>query len=219
MPYPMVHMVIAYKILEKSDRIKEPGDFILGSVAPDAVHFHNPYEVHRKEISHLWDCGPRWGVTTESERWKSNICGFWEQHKKDDNRDFIAGYCVHILTDWMNDRTIWAPFRERILQGEDYDKVYAQSRYREEGYGFDQWLNQTSSYTGEIWELLLRSRVYEVEGKILAEDLMRQKQSILTEQFKQEIKYDIRNYHYCSQEAMTAYMAECVDTIEELIRL
>ena len=59
--------------------------------------------------SHLWDCGPRWGITLDSGKWKRNVLDFWNMHKTDPNRDYIAGYCVHILTDWLNDIKIWSP--------------------------------------------------------------------------------------------------------------
>ncbi len=55
MSYPMVHLKIAYGLLVRDDgeRIKRSGDFLLGSVAPDAVHFHDSYDVSLKERSHI----------------------------------------------------------------------------------------------------------------------------------------------------------------------
>lgn len=219
MPYPMIHMETAYRVLGKCNWIKEQGDFILGSVAPDAVHFHEHYDVHLKEISHLWDCGPKWGITMDSNRWRDAICGFWMQHKNDENRDFIAGYCTHLLTDWLNDRRMWAPFRMRIVRGEAYDEVYGQSEYREEAHGYDQWLHQASADSGAIWELLAKSRVYGLDGMILAKDLLRQKQSILTEQFIGEKEYDVSQYHYYTHEVISSFIEECVERIEEYINI
>lgn len=215
MPYPMIHMETAYQFLNQCDRIEQKGDFILGSVAPDAVHFHEPYDYRIKEVSHLWNgCGPKWGVTLDSQRWKDNVCRFWEQHKEDENRDFIAGYCVHLLTDWLNDRRMWAPFRIRIVQGENYDEVYSQSAYREEAYGFDQWLYQTSTHAEEIWELLKNSHVYGIDGYILAEDLMCQKESLLNEQYIHKNIYDISHYQHYTQEVISSFIEECLDMIK-----
>ncbi|MDE7359774.1 MAG: hypothetical protein K2N39_10185, partial [Lachnospiraceae bacterium] len=80
MSYPMVHLKIAYNLLTKCGDtcIGQPGDFLLGSVAPDAVHFHNGYDVSLKEKSHLWKFGPRWGVTLDSEGWLETIRRFWK---------------------------------------------------------------------------------------------------------------------------------------------
>ncbi|MCM1211366.1 MAG: hypothetical protein NC318_07165 [Blautia sp.] len=218
MPYPMIHMETAYRLLERYDWIEEKGDFILGSVAPDAVHFHEPYDYRIKEVSHLWDgCGPKWGVTLDSPKWKDNIRRFWEQRRDAENRDFLAGYCVHLLTDWLNNRRMWAPFRIRIVQGEDYDKVYAQSAYREEAYGFDQWLHQTSAHTEEIWKLLAEGHVYGIDGYILKEDLARQKTSLLTEQYADKKPYDISAYKHYTEEVIMSYIEECIDVIGEVI--
>ena len=217
MPYPMVHLETAYQLAGQFDWIEKPGDFLLGSVAPDAVHFHENYDVHQKEISHIWDCGPIWGVTLESEKWLNNICIFWKQHKKDAERDFIAGYCVHLFTDWMNDLRMWAPFRERIVAGADYGKIYENSKYREEAYGFDQWLYQTNAHTAEIWKLLSEGQVYELSGYILAEDLARQKQSLLTEQYAGKKDYDIGAYEYFTKEVIDSFIAECIEVITKEI--
>lgn len=103
MSYAMVHLEVAYRLLDKYEWVSKYGDFLLGAVAPDAVHFHENYSVQLKEHSHLWNCGPRWGITIDSDKWKRNVLKFWEEHREDYNRDFIAGYCVHILTDWLND--------------------------------------------------------------------------------------------------------------------
>lgn len=217
MPYPMVHLETAYQLSGQFDWIEKPGDFLLGSVAPDAVHFHENYDVHQKEISHIWDCGPIWGVTLESEKWINNIRIFWKQHRKDAERDFIAGYCVHLLTDWMNDLRMWAPFRERIVAGADYGQIYENSKYREEAYGFDKWMYQSNAHTAEIRKLLSEGQVYGLPGYILAEDLARQKQSLLTEQYAGKKDYDISAYEYFTKEVIDSFIAECIEVITKEI--
>ncbi len=82
--------------------IERPGDFLLGSAAPDAVHFHDGYQVSLKEKSHLWEFGSRWGITLNSEGWLEAIRKFWEKNQSVENRDFMVGYCAHLLTDWEN---------------------------------------------------------------------------------------------------------------------
>ena len=124
MAYSMIHLEVAYRLLNKWDWIKNPGDFLVGAVAPDAVHFCEDYQVQMKEKSHIWDCGPRWGITEDSNKWESNVMRFWEENKGADNRDFIAGYCVHILTDIQNDIKIWRPFRQMNLEGTNVEEVY-----------------------------------------------------------------------------------------------
>ena len=214
MPYPMIHLEVAYRLSEQYDRIEKKGDFLLGSVAPDAVHFHENYDVHNKEISHVWNCGPIWGVTMESEKWKDNIRAFWKQNKDDPKRDFIAGYCVHLYTDWLNDLRMWSPFRIKIVQGGDYEEVYSQSKYREEGDGFDKWLYRNGAHTKEIWEHLSEGQIYDLPGYILAEDLARQKESLLTVQYADEKDYDISKYEYYTKEIIDPFIEESVELIK-----
>ena len=49
MAYSMVHLEIAYRLLDKFDWIRKPGDFLLGALAPDSVHFIENYHYHLKE--------------------------------------------------------------------------------------------------------------------------------------------------------------------------
>lgn len=217
MSYPMVHLKVAYGLLARYDggRVERPGDFLLGAVAPDAVHFRDNYDVSLKEKSHLWKFGPRWGVTLESEDWLDAICKFWKENRDVENRDFMAGYCTHLLTDWENDRCIWTPFRERAMQGADFDEVYGQ--YAAEAYGFDQWLYQSGKESREIWRLLEQGQVCGVNGCIRKEDLARQKQSLLNEQFTGKAAVDVSGYRFCTREVMEAFVERCVERIQEHI--
>lgn len=217
MSYAMVHLEVAYRLLNKYDWIVKKGDFMLGAVAPDAVHFHDEYKVSLKEQSHLWDCGPKWGVTLYSDRWKGNILKFWEEHKGDENRDFIAGYCVHILTDWLNDLRIWSPFKKENMEGDNVEEIY--HIYGQEAYGSDQWLFWHGDNSGEIWKLLPEGQPFTIPGCIMKEDIERQKKYILIEQYKDREQVDISGYHYCTKDIMCAFMDECVEVIAELLHL
>ncbi|MBQ6993167.1 MAG: hypothetical protein IJN64_01565 [Lachnospiraceae bacterium] len=215
MAYQMIHLEIAYRLLEKFTWIVKREDFLLGAIAPDAVHFHDKYEVCLKEQSHLWNCGPKWGITLESEKWEKNVLAFWGEHKKDDNKDFIAGYCVHILTDWLNDIRIWSPFRNANIKGDKVEEIY--HMYQKEAIGSDQWLYQNSSNTEKIMELLSQSKAHSITGCIEKDDIERQKKHILTEQYKDIESQDINGYCYCSKEIIMSFIEECVEKISEMI--
>lgn len=212
MSYPMVHMEIAYRLLGRFDWLENRGDFLLGAVAPDSVHFREGYHPRMKEASHLWNCGPQWGTTTDSPGWKRNVATFWELHKADENRDFFAGYCAHILTDWLNDVRIWSPFRQEIGSEQIFDP---NTRYRKEAYGIDQWLYHMSGNSGRIWELLREGKAYLVEGCARAEDMERMKESILSEQFTNRTVPDVSGYRCCTREMILAFLEECVEMIAD----
>lgn len=216
MPYPMVHMQIACRVMEKTGQIERPGDFILGSVAPDAVHFHMGFLPEMKETTHLWKgSGPAWGVTTDSGRWKENIVRFRKTlfgSEGCENPDFAAGYLTHLLTDYWYDMRVYGPLRKKLEKMEDSGAAEF-ARYREEAHGFDQWLYHTSPDRKRIWELLRAGRPCSMEGLVLREDVKRQQQSILQEQFVNSGKYDMTGSRYCTRERMEAFMEECVRMI------
>ena len=117
MAYTMTHILIAEKVLED---IKMPVDYstyIVGAIAPDAVHASPDYTRIMKEKSHLFAEGAIWGkVTKESEfhDWLESIRTFYAGNCDKYNRDFFLGYIVHVLTDVCSCRQIFAPFYHSI---------------------------------------------------------------------------------------------------------
>lgn len=215
MSYQMTHLEIAYRLLEKYNWIEERPDFLLGAIAPDAVHFHEEYSYKLKEQSHLWDCGPRWGITLDSDRWERNVLNFWEKHKDDSNREYIAGYCVHILTDWMNDIRIWKPFRVENVKGENVDEVY--QIYSREAYRSDQWLYHESDNSEKIMSILTEGRAYSIENRICRKDVEMQKRHILSEQYKNTDDYDISGQRYCTEDVITMFIDECEERLSDML--
>lgn len=197
--------------------IYSPGDFLLGAIAPDAVHFHKEYHTDLKEKSHLWNCGPKWGITLQSDKWKENVLEFWKIHKNDINRDFVAGCCIHILTDWLNDIIIWTPFRNANLKNEDVREIY--HIYGDEALGSDRWLYENSQNSKRIMELLAVSSICAVDGCVEKEDVCRMKQHILRNQYAGTDTCDISNYQYCTKEIVLSFIDECVKNFEKVLTI
>lgn len=215
MAYSMIHFEVAYRLLEKYEWITKKGDFMVGAVAPDAVHFHDNYVVGLKEKSHLWNCGPKWGRTLDSDKWKRNVLMFWDENKKADNLDFIAGYCVHILTDWLSDLKIWRPFINENVKDDNVEEIYP--IYGQEAYGSDQWLFQHSNHSRDILSLLAAGHAYTIPGCIAQKDVERQKSYLLTEQYQKTENYDISQYRYCTEDIINTFIEECVDIISTML--
>ena len=49
----MVHLSIAKSILDKTPEIVKPSQLVLGSIAPDSVHFRSNYLSEMKKASHF----------------------------------------------------------------------------------------------------------------------------------------------------------------------
>lgn len=219
MPFPMTHMQIAYQMLDRLSGMERPADYMLGSIAPDAVHFCRQYNVGMKETSHLWHYGPKWGITLDAESWKKNILNFWMREKGSGNQDFTAGYCVHILTDWLYDRRIWSPFRQ-MYEGAGGMPEDIFQQYRKEVHLADQWLYQTSRDAGEVWRLLKEAQPHDIEGCIHAGEVEKQRKSILTEQFpdKKGLPADIGGNIYITKKTLEGFIQESVNLLPEILK-
>lgn len=134
MAYTMTHILIAEKFLEY---IKIPIDYstyIVGAIAPDAVHACPNYMRSMKEKSHLFAEGAIWGkVIKESEfvNWLENIRTFYIRNNDRYNRDFFLGYIVHVLTDVCSCRQIFAPFYNSLSK-DNFDNKMEQ--FKNESY-------------------------------------------------------------------------------------
>lgn len=213
MPYTRIHMEISYKVLMQWNVIKNASDFILGAIAPDAVHMNADYSLQLKEQSHVWNCGPHWGITTDSDKWKRNVLDFWNRYQEHEKTDFIRGYFVHLLTDWLYDVKIWTPF---ISMAENsYEEV--RKKYAAEANGIEQWLHQKSPYSKEMWKLLGNSQSVTLEGMILAKDIDRFKEDVLIHRYQKDFYEDVTNYSCCKKDVIALFIEECTEMIVENI--
>lgn len=101
------------------------------------------------------------------------------------------------------------------MQGAERDEVYGQ--YAKEAKGIDRWLYQNDKESQEIWQLLEQGQVCGVEGCIMEEDLARQKQFILYEEFIGKEAVDVSEYQFCTKEIMAEFVEGCVEKIFEEI--
>lgn len=220
MSFQMIHMEIAYRLLQYLPQVKHPAEFVLGSVAPDAVHMAASFDLNRKINSHLFvECGP-WGDTQDSERWKRNINAFFEKavaaEPEPARRDFALGICVHCLTDRLNDIRIWKKAQSIYLQAmafEEFKEVY----YREYR-NIDWWLYQNSENAAAIRELLTDAASFAIEGLTDREELERQREHLLYEQYNVE-KVDLTMNRFLTAERIEDFMTYVTDNIRETLAL
>jgi len=72
-------------------------NFLLETLAPDSVHFHNNYNSDMKKSSHLCIGNERWGWVTNNDEWLNNVLAFLYNNKNSKEFDFIYGYCSRIV--------------------------------------------------------------------------------------------------------------------------
>nr|MCR5756223.1 zinc dependent phospholipase C family protein [Acetatifactor sp.] len=113
MAYTMTHILVAEKVLQYFNFQIDYATYILGAIAPDAVHANPNYTPKLKEKSHFFVEGAKWGeITKESDfvEWLDSTKEFYLLNCSKYDRDFFLGYIVHVLTDICSCREIYAPF-------------------------------------------------------------------------------------------------------------
>ena len=136
MAFPLTHLCVAYRILEKIDSLENlklsdlrggllnlssaraRQKFMLGSIAPDAVHYRTGMVGAQmacigatKKVVHLCPISDeRWGQVTDNDGWVENVRAFLQENSDD---AFAVGYAVHILTDIFVNKGIWREFKTK----------------------------------------------------------------------------------------------------------
>ena len=218
MAYQMIHLEVAYRLLEclstTKYQILYPAEFILGAVAPDSVHMRSDYEVEMKVKSHLFEnCGP-WGDTQDYEQWILNIQNFFASHvvnrMQSIERDFALGKCVHCLTDYCNDLKIWRRLQKENIPPMDLESF--REAYYPEARGIDLWLYQNSSNTHKIMELLANAEVFDYEDLVCATDIEKTKNHLLFTQYAVD-QIGIADYRFLSASFLEDFLESTVKDI------
>lgn len=140
MAYTMTHILVAEKVLEYIKTHVDYPTFIVGAIAPDAVHACPNYTRAMKEKSHLFAEGAVWGKITgkdEFNDWLESIKTFYVHNYDRYDRDFFLGYIVHVLTDVYSCKQIYAPFYNSLSE-ENLD--YKMEQFKDESYGVNYYL-------------------------------------------------------------------------------
>ena len=213
----MVHMKVAKNIADRIGIKEGKAEFILGSVAPDAVHFREPYRVEEKVHSHLFEeCGP-WGDTQDYDRWIRNIDEFWNEKGAGEpdikRKMFMLGVCVHCYTDHCNDLLIW-----RALQKEHIPPMTLEQfkdEYYPESYKVDRWLCQNIDDADEILDLLGSAEPFDFYDYLTAGDMEKIKSHLINVQYNLTEKVDVTGFKYYPSEKMLWFVDTASQTVYE----
>ncbi|AZH29830.1 zinc dependent phospholipase C family protein [Paenibacillus sp. M-152] len=117
MPYPMVHFAIALELCSRTPS----SSFLIGSIAPDAVHVRGDVTRSEKGITHFV-CEDRF---PSSEVLKERCQYYLNLNVETNWTDYILGYFAHIYADIRWTETVYSNF-EREYQGEkdEMRKIY-----------------------------------------------------------------------------------------------
>lgn len=169
MSYLMTHLIIANEFA-KTRNIENKDLFILASSAPDAVHSRKDFTFERKKQSHHYPEAVEWGhmhTREEMESWYVKLPDWYEEHcklaKNQKEKDFLAGYLLHILTDIFNCKLLYG--KELLRHHMDVDGM--RPEYRRQCIFQDEYLYQDYEEAKEIFENLRKTVQEEAIDEIL----------------------------------------------------
>ena len=205
MAQPMMHLLIADKIYtEKSSSIHSYGDFLLGSIAPDAVHVKENYTREIKDISHY---------KFDSKSHISYFDTFFDEYYTSENKDFVVGYLVHLLSDMIWYHSVRVPFKE------EFQKAPLQNMSMNEAYYADcEQIEQLMFFeknASRIIETINRGQAYSLEGLIDAEDVKAWKEKLILDyNNKRNISIHTK---YISEQHIRDYIENCAKECTEYL--
>ena len=201
MAYTMTHIYIAEKVAERLGGIKDYPTYLLGSIAPDAVHASDTYVVSDKERSHLFVEGLHWGKVSSSghvDLWENSIEAFRESVGDRYDKDFVLGYLVHLYTDVYSSMNFFYPFMCSIKG--DFDKERA--HFLKENFGYNYYLFREYSERNDLKSILCSAKAQTLDGIITKAIIESRIQKLFTEEFVERDISDIEEYTICTHESM-----------------
>ena len=162
MPLPMVHLAVAVQAHALTGRALAP-EFLLGCLAPDAIHMRAGSQLEDKVRVHLRVSELSTAETLE------RIRRFIGQERAQDA--FIEGYAAHLLTDHWWRMEVILPFAEKLPPGTTREA--RRTVYYRETDQVDFNLYHQSPWRQEVWELLATASAPEFAPYLTADEIHR----------------------------------------------
>ena len=201
MAYTMTHILIAEEIQHEFKREMDYSTYILGSIAPDAVHACPDFKIELKERSHLFAEGLSWGQVgdeTEIQRWLEKIKNYYLNNRHKYNIDFLLGYIVHLLADVYCSIHFFAPFVNGI--DGDYEEKIAQ--FKRENYCVNYYFFSAFSKEKDLYHILRTGEPITLEGVIGKDVIERRIEQLFEFEFRGWDISHIEEHEICKIEDM-----------------
>ncbi|MFF2091380.1 hypothetical protein [Paenibacillus sp. NPDC058174] len=116
MPWPMVHFAVAEEVCT----VESSPHFLIGSIAPDAIHRREASTKEDKKFTHLFENGK----FSTIERLKDRCLYYLTLNSDAEWRDFVRGYISHIYTDIRWTQMLYSPFANEYQGTRDEAKRF-----------------------------------------------------------------------------------------------
>lgn len=203
MPLPMVHLAVAMQVYPSRKTLPSPA-FLLGSIAPDAIHIRRDTRTEDKHYVHLRKAADQVKL--------SHVQKLLRRYRNDESEtiDFAEGYVVHILTDMAWFSTIYESFRSSLPDGLSH--IERRTLYYQETDQIDFNLYAQMPRRSELWELLKIARPIDFDSLLTAEEIRGWQQRVLHwfTEIKEEPKIQPK---HITDEIVQRFITEAVQVI------
>ena len=197
----MTHILTAEKALKFVPVVSDYPTYILGTIAPDAVHANSDYTVEIKEKSHILAPGLKWGKIDDWEKaelWLDSIKKYYLKNRNKYHKDFLLGYIVHLLVDIYNSMYFYTPFIKSIKG--DFEKTI--EKYKKESYNVNYFLYSLYSEKKDLWNVLNSGKAVTLDNVIKKEDIEHRIVQLFEYEFKHWDISHIADHEICKIEDM-----------------
>lgn len=201
MSYTMTHIYVAENVAKHIKGISNYSTYIVGSIAPDAVHARADYDPAQKEKSHLFTEGLRWGhveTASQVDAWVNNIRDYYHAHKGTVDYDFLVGYMVHLFSDVYSSVHFYGPIV--LAVGADFEKM--RERFVKENFSYNYYLYREYTRDKDLHAILNAGKPVTLDGVIEKEDIERRIRLLFEKEFTEKDISDIDSFTICSHEVM-----------------
>ncbi|AZN40978.1 hypothetical protein [Paenibacillus albus] len=207
MPWPMVHFGIAEKLYKG----QPSPSFLLGSIAPDAIHVRGQVTRAEKGATHFVT-GDRFPSV---EQLKYHCLHHLSHVSETEQADFVRGYIAHVYADMRWTETIYARFEQDFNNEGHKQSRGIRDVYNEEMSQTEFTLLRTQTWAGELLNMLRESSVNGLEPLVSEHEVCRYR----------ELKLDWLNEPdnepcieplYFSVEAVLAFIVQTADELQQL---
>lgn len=169
MPLPMVHLLLAEKIGEQLGK-KPDAAFLLGSIAPDAIHVRTGTNRRDKHGTHFFR-GKLWDKEEVERHW--NLVAQKLENgvfATPQERAFAEGYCIHTLLDMVWIEQFFNVLANTLRAGGiGFEDI--RTKYYAETNACDAAIYQKYPWVGEVRQQLMSAMPLEFEQLLTAREV------------------------------------------------
>ncbi|NOV02095.1 zinc dependent phospholipase C family protein [Paenibacillus planticolens] len=207
MPWPMVHFSIAEQLF---DHHPSP-EFLLGSVAPDAIHMREEATRQDKGRTHL--CEEDGTMPTLAV-----LHDFYKNSMSDDYayRQFMLGYVSHLYTDLRWTQRVWTDFVDKLNHECEGPHGQVKSIYNREVAQIEYNLCRSENWTDRVLTSVLLAAPFAVNA-LLAESEIKQYGERVVRNLRDESQEPRILPRYITDQIVSEFIARTVRELRELI--